>query len=178
MTPEQKARQEIDRQLVQCGWQVQDDRQMNILANRGVAVREFPLSTGEADYMLYADAKAIGVIEAKPEDHSLIGVEPQSDKYTFGPAGQPAALPPAAAVRLRVHRHRDPLHQWAGSLSPQPRSFHLPPPRRTDPAGDTRKPTPGKPGELAGTHHRWPLEGASPAIGNLEESAWPNRRGL
>ena len=71
MTPEQKARQKIDQQLDQCGWIVQDYRQMDISAGRGVAVREFPLSTGEADYLLYADAKASGVIETKPEDHTL-----------------------------------------------------------------------------------------------------------
>jgi type I restriction enzyme R subunit len=64
MTPEQKARQQIDRQLEQAGWVVQDYRQMNISAGLGVAVREFPLTTGAADYMLYADAKAIGVVEA------------------------------------------------------------------------------------------------------------------
>ncbi|MFZ1937064.1 MAG: DEAD/DEAH box helicase family protein [Thermoguttaceae bacterium] len=84
MTPEQKARQKIDQQLDQCGWIVQDYRQMDISAGRGVAVREFPLSTGESDYLLYADAKAIGVIEAKPEDHTLTGVELQSAKYTTG----------------------------------------------------------------------------------------------
>ena len=90
MTPEQKARQKIDQQLDQCGWMVQDYRQMNISAGRGVAVREFPLNTGEADYLLYADAKAIGVIEAKPEDHTLTGVELQSAKYTSGlPNGCP-----------------------------------------------------------------------------------------
>jgi type I restriction enzyme R subunit len=64
MTPEQTARQRIDAQLVTCGWKVQDYRQMNISAGLGVAVREFPLSTGDGDYLLYADAKAIGVIEA------------------------------------------------------------------------------------------------------------------
>jgi hypothetical protein len=56
MTPEEKARQKIDQQLEQCGWIVQDYRQMDISAGRGVAVREFPLSTGEADYLLYADS--------------------------------------------------------------------------------------------------------------------------
>ena len=58
MTPEEKARQQIDRQLHQAGWLVQDYRQIDISAGSGVAVREFPLTTGEADYMLYADAKA------------------------------------------------------------------------------------------------------------------------
>ncbi len=44
---------------------------MNITAGLGVAVREFPLTTGFADYMLYADAKAIGSVEAKPKASGL-----------------------------------------------------------------------------------------------------------
>jgi type I restriction enzyme R subunit len=84
MKPEQKARQHIDHQLQQSGWSVQDYRQMNISAGLGVAVREFPLMTGFADYMLYADSKAIGVVEAKPRGHTLTGVETQSGKYLEG----------------------------------------------------------------------------------------------
>lgn len=91
MTPEQKARQQIDRQLEQAGWSVQDVREMNIFAGLGVAVREFPLTTGHADYMLCADGKAIGVVEAKPKGHTLTGVETQSGKYLDGlPAGLPS----------------------------------------------------------------------------------------
>jgi len=71
MTPEQTSRQQIDRQLEKAGWSVQDYRQMNITAGLGVAVREFPRTTGNADYMLYADAKAIGVVEAKPKGRTL-----------------------------------------------------------------------------------------------------------
>ncbi|MEN6367838.1 MAG: DEAD/DEAH box helicase family protein [Thermoguttaceae bacterium] len=90
MTPEERSRKLIDQQLDACGWIVQEYRQMNISAGLGVAVREFPLSTGEVDYLLYADGKAIGVAEAKPEDHTLTGVEPQSAKYTKGlPKGLP-----------------------------------------------------------------------------------------
>jgi type I restriction enzyme R subunit len=73
MTPEQTSRQQIDRQLEKAGWSVQDYRQMNITAGLGVAVREFPRTTGNADYMLYADAKAIGVVEAKPKGRTLTG---------------------------------------------------------------------------------------------------------
>jgi type I restriction enzyme, R subunit len=90
MTPEEESRQEIDAQLGRCGWIVQDYRRMNISAGPGVAIREFPLSTGEADYLLYLDGKAIGVVEAKPEGHSLTGVETQSGKYLDG---LPANLP-------------------------------------------------------------------------------------
>ncbi len=98
---------------------------MNISAGPGVAVREFPLTTGEADYLLYADGKAIGVVEAKPEGHTLTGVETQSGKYLDGLPDGPAALPPAAAVRLRVHRRasRSSRTRWsptpaAGRSSP------------------------------------------------------------
>ncbi len=95
MTPEQESRQSIDRQLEQAGWIVQDFRQMNITAGRGVAVREYPLTTGFADYMLYADSKAIGVVEAKPEGHTLVGVETQSGKYLHGlPSFLPAHILP------------------------------------------------------------------------------------
>ena len=37
---------------------------MNIMAGLGVAVREYQLTTGEADYGLYIDGKVAGVIEA------------------------------------------------------------------------------------------------------------------
>jgi type I restriction enzyme R subunit len=90
VTPEQKARQQIDRQLELAGWIVQDYAQMHITAGLGVAVREFPLTTGFADYMLYAHAKAIGSVEAKPEGFGLMGVAEQSTKYSIG---LPALLP-------------------------------------------------------------------------------------
>ncbi len=48
----------------------------------------FPLRTGFADYLLYVAGKAVGVIEAKPEGHTLTGVEIQSAKYTLGVAEQ------------------------------------------------------------------------------------------
>jgi type I restriction enzyme, R subunit len=98
MTPEQTARQQIDRQLEQAGWVVQDCARMNISAGLGVAVREFPLSTGFADYMLYAAGQAIAVVEAKPKGHTLTGVETQPGKYLDG---LPANLP--------CHPDRSPL---------------------------------------------------------------------
>ncbi|WP_339909877.1 hypothetical protein [Symmachiella dynata] len=84
MTPEEKARKHIDHQLAQCGWIVQHRDEMNIMAGLGVAVREFPLKTGFADYLLYVDGRVAGVVEAKPEGHTLSGVEIQSAKYNAG----------------------------------------------------------------------------------------------
>jgi len=47
--PELQARQNIDNQLIQCGWSIQDYRQINLTAGIGIAVREYPTDTGEAD---------------------------------------------------------------------------------------------------------------------------------
>jgi len=52
---------------------VQDAIAANIRAALGVALREFPLKRGFADYLLYVDGKEIGVIEAKPEGFPLKG---------------------------------------------------------------------------------------------------------
>jgi type I restriction enzyme R subunit len=43
MTPEDKARVQIDAQLGAVGWDVQDLDKLNLGARVGVAVREFPL---------------------------------------------------------------------------------------------------------------------------------------
>ena len=67
MTAEEKARQEIDAQLTRCGWVVQTRDGINLSAARGVAVCELSFKTGEPDYTLFVDGKAIGTIEAKPE---------------------------------------------------------------------------------------------------------------
>jgi type I restriction enzyme, R subunit len=85
MTPEEKARLRIDKLLSRCGWQTQDRASLNLFASRGVAVREVAVpGSGEADYLLFADGKAIATLEAKPEGWTLRGVESQSQKYSGG----------------------------------------------------------------------------------------------
>ena len=83
-TPEELARINIDKQLVACGWVIQDMSELNRYAGLGVAVREFPLQTGEADYLLFVDGKAVGVIEAKSEGTTLSGVAEQAGNYVVG----------------------------------------------------------------------------------------------
>ena len=60
MTPEAKARKVIDDKLLQSGWVVQDMKQLNLTVSLGVAVREFPTSTGPVDYALFVAGKPIG----------------------------------------------------------------------------------------------------------------------
>lgn len=91
-TPEAIARENIDKQLVACGWIVQSRDEADISAGRGIAIREFPMKSGygEADYLLYVDDQAVGVIEAKKEGSTLTGFEIQTAKYS---EGLPDSLP-------------------------------------------------------------------------------------
>ena len=84
MKPEEKARKKIDELLTAAGWAVQDMDELNLGTSLGVAVREYPLSTGEADYVLFIDRQPVGAIEAKPEGTTLSGVSEQSKKYIEG----------------------------------------------------------------------------------------------
>jgi type I restriction enzyme R subunit len=81
MKPEEAARQKIDQLLEAAGWKVQDVRQINLGAALGVAVREFPLQSGAADYLLFVDRVAVGVVEAKSAGTTLSGIADQSGKY-------------------------------------------------------------------------------------------------
>ena len=67
LNPELRVRENIDRLLTAAGWAVQGIAAVNLHVARGVAIREFPLNPGHgfADYLLYVDAKACGVIEAR-----------------------------------------------------------------------------------------------------------------
>jgi type I restriction enzyme R subunit len=128
-TPEQQAREGIDRLLIAAGWRVFDIAQANIHAARGVAIREFPLpGYGFADYLLYLDGKATGVIEAKKEGVTLTGVETQAEKYT---KGLPAGLPRWGSPLPFSYQSTGVETRFTNGLDPQPRSrpvfaFHKP----------------------------------------------------
>ena len=126
--PEQKARDNIDRLLIACGWSIQNKQQINLFAGAGVAVREYQTSSGPVDYLLFVDQKPVGVIEAKKEEegHKITVVEEQSADY--------------AASKLK-HLGNDPLpfvYESTGIITrftdyrdPKPRSrevfsFHRP----------------------------------------------------
>jgi type I site-specific restriction endonuclease len=129
-THEAQARQHIDALLAAAGWAVQDFKAANLQAARGVALREFELNSGygTADYLLYVDGKAAGIIEAKKQGATLTGVEAQSARYTQGlPATRPAWRRPLPFVYestgLETH--------FTNSLDPEPRArnvfaFHRP----------------------------------------------------
>lgn len=81
--PEQIARDNIDKQLLACGWVIQDKAKINLQAALGVAVREYQTDIGPADYVLFVDKKPVGIIEAKRAEEGvhLTMHEEQSEGY-------------------------------------------------------------------------------------------------
>lgn len=81
--PKQIAHDEIERQLLACGWVIQDKKTFNLSANIGVAIRQYPTSVGPAHYVLFVNAKPVGLIEAKRREEGvrLTVVEEQSTEY-------------------------------------------------------------------------------------------------
>ncbi len=82
-SPEQIARDNIDKQLRSAGWAVQDKDKINWNESIGIAVREYQTNAGPADYLLFVERRPVGLIEAKKEDEGfkLISHEPQAESY-------------------------------------------------------------------------------------------------
>lgn len=82
--PEQIARDKIDQMLIEAGWLVQSKEKVKLSAGIGIALRETNTDSGSADYILFVNSKAVGVIEAKAEDlgYKLLQVEEQSKRYS------------------------------------------------------------------------------------------------
>ncbi len=78
---EAETREQIDEKLIAAGWAIQDKKRINLFEKTGVAVREVETDTGPADYMLFVNGKACGIIEAKREGTDLGGVAEQSARY-------------------------------------------------------------------------------------------------
>ncbi|MGB4927844.1 MAG: type I restriction-modification enzyme R subunit C-terminal domain-containing protein [Giesbergeria sp.] len=121
MTPEAKARETIDALLLSAGWHVCGVADANIHAALGVAIREFPLNSGFgfADYLLYVNGKACGVIEAKKEGATLTGVEVQSGRYA---QGLPTALPAWRRPLPFVWESTGVETHFTNGLDPEPRA--------------------------------------------------------
>jgi type I restriction enzyme, R subunit len=128
MKPEEFARERIDDLLIQAGWVVQDADKVNLSAGKGIAIREFELSTGPTDYLLVVDRKAVGVVEAKKEGETLTGVEIQSTKYR---EGRPKYLLLARFPLPFAYETTGIETRFTNCLDPEPRSrpvfaFHHP----------------------------------------------------
>ncbi|HIL58168.1 MAG TPA: restriction endonuclease subunit R, partial [Rhodothermales bacterium] len=127
MKPEDRARETIDDLLRAAGWDVVDYGKQDI-SKPGVAIREFPLTTGFADYLLYVDGEAVGAIEAKAAGTTLSAVAEQSQKYL---EGLKAALPSAQVPLPFAYESTGTETYFRDERDPHPRSrrvfaFHRP----------------------------------------------------
>lgn len=85
MTPEEKAREIIDKQLVSAGWNVVS-RDEHIPNNADAIKESLMQGNTESDYLLFIDNKAIAVIEAKREENELgDDVVQQAENYSKHP---------------------------------------------------------------------------------------------
>ena len=82
-TPEKLARDNIDNLLKQSGWVIQSKNNINLNEGLGQAIREYQTDVGYADYILFVNKIAVGVIEAKKEGdgYKLTVVEEQTKGY-------------------------------------------------------------------------------------------------
>ncbi len=126
--PEQQARDQIDDQLHQAGWVVQDRQNLDRNAGPGVAVREYPTDTGPMDYLLLVEGRPAGVIEAKREEagQHLNRVEEQTGGYAT------AELKHVGQADLRFrYEATGTVTYFTDTADPEPRSrevfrFHRP----------------------------------------------------
>ena len=107
--------------LLADGWHICDVADPNIHAVVGVAIREFPLDAayGFADYLLYIDGMACGVIETKQKGMPLTGVEVQSGRYA---KGLPASLPPWRRPLPFIYESTGIETHFTNGLDPEPRA--------------------------------------------------------
>ena len=85
MQPEELAREKIDKQLLNAGWDIVSRNEY--VPRYASAVKEALMQGNtESDYLLFLDDKAIAVVEAKREENLLgVAVERQAEKYARSP---------------------------------------------------------------------------------------------
>ncbi|WP_158624147.1 DEAD/DEAH box helicase family protein [Micromonospora sp. HM5-17] len=99
---EPQARVELERRLAAAGWVVRNPHRRHPPDGLGVAVRNVPLCTGHADYLLYVDGSLVGVVEAGWAEVEPSGGE--DDGVGTRPSGVASEV--ALAARLDRYRHR------------------------------------------------------------------------
>ncbi len=85
MLPEERAREKIDKQLINAGWDIVSRNEY--VPKSTSAVKEGLMQGNtESDYLLFVDDKAIAVVEAKREENPLgPEVEKQAESYARSP---------------------------------------------------------------------------------------------
>lgn len=106
MVSEQEARETFHRLLAGTGWVLEDFKASEFHAVRDVATRAFVVDPvhGIADHRLEIDGTAAGVIQAKKQGNTLIGVQPQLCRCAKDRPTSLCAWRRRAAYERRRHR--------------------------------------------------------------------------
>ena len=80
MLPEEKAREKIDKQLINAGWDIVA-RDEYVPFNASAVKEALMQGNKESDYLLFIDDKAIAVVEAKAEDNTLGNIVAQQAEW-------------------------------------------------------------------------------------------------
>ena len=97
MTPEEKARIKIDQWLTEAGWKVINREEYEPTCT-AVAIREGLLKGNlEADYFLFINGKAVGVLEAKREETDAFSAKVCEQAALY------AKSVPISTKRIRSH---------------------------------------------------------------------------
>jgi type I restriction enzyme, R subunit len=100
----QTRRRRIDPRLRAAGWEVVSVERYGGFTATPVAVEEFPTPSGPADYALFVDDHAVGVVEAKKVTLGPQGVLAQAERYARGIDQTPLARRIRRAVLVRDER--------------------------------------------------------------------------
>lgn len=168
MTPEEKARQKIDQWFAEAGWDV-INREEYSAGMTAVAIREGLLQGNkEADYFLFLNGKAVGVLEAKRAEMDVTAqcVSEQAENYARSvPSCYPAISKPLPIVmksngkELYMRDMRDPDSQYVPL-------FRMPTPKKIVSLLDIKDPFAALPGVAMKGLRECQFE----AITNLEAS--------
>ena len=99
-TSEKCAREMIDELLMQCGWVIQERKQLDLSVSRGIVVRGVRLLQGRYDYLLLVDRNPVGVIEAKKAAVEPSTLAEQSDGHDENIPDYLAQLFPGGVAKL------------------------------------------------------------------------------
>ena len=127
--PEKKARHELINPLLdKAGWRIQNYKVANPHSSKGVAVEYFQIGKDQADYILFVNGQAVGVIEAKKPGETLTGKEKQTGKYSEDFPEEFDSIGPPLPFLYESNGHE---HRFTNLWDPKPRSrevfaFHKP----------------------------------------------------
>jgi hypothetical protein len=122
----------IDAQVTASGWIVQSRAGLNFNSGPAIAVREYTIDAGPADYVLFLNQQPIGIAEAKPEDWGTnCSMSTPKPKVCAAAKlnGSPTKNLSPSSTKQPASSSASPTSATSATPTPLPRSLLLRPPR-------------------------------------------------